>query len=390
MVPKRILFISPQPFFQWRGSPIRVKYNLQALCDLGYKVDLVTLPFGEEVEMEGLTVHRMSPIPGVTHMPIGPSFPKLLFNFKIQANVRSLLRHQDYALVHAVEESAFFNSGSAKRAGIPFIYEKHSDPASYRKGGIRNVIMDVYSRMERISMKRAAAVIATGAGLADAVRRQVPGTPCRHIFDIPSSMDAPDEREVSDRSSGLRPEGQEILATYVGSFAVYQGIDLLFEAIPLACRKAECLRFVIVGGSEEDINQRKTQLQHAGVVDKVTFLGKMPPEELSAVLCASDILLSPRISGHNTPLKVLDYFKAGRAIMATDVESNRLILDEQTARFAAPDPESYADGLAGLAQDETCRDLLATAGQKRIADTYNFDVYKQAIGDLYESVFSSS
>ena len=66
MSKKRILFISPQPFFQWRGSPIRVKYNLQALSDLGYEVDLVTLPFGEDVQIDGVTIHRMSPIPGVS------------------------------------------------------------------------------------------------------------------------------------------------------------------------------------------------------------------------------------------------------------------------------------------------------------------------------------
>ena len=35
---RKVLFISPQPFFQWRGSPIRVAFNLQALADEGYEV----------------------------------------------------------------------------------------------------------------------------------------------------------------------------------------------------------------------------------------------------------------------------------------------------------------------------------------------------------------
>ncbi len=386
----RILFISPQPFFQWRGSPIRVKYNLQALCQLGYEVDLVTLPFGEDVEIEGLKIHRVSPIPGVRQLPIGPSFPKLLFNVKVMAKVRALVQERDYALIHAVEESAFFNSGLAGKKGIPFVYEKHSDPASYRKGGLRNLIMDGYSRMERVSMKRASAVIATGAGLADAVKAQVPETPCRHIFDIPSSMEDPSEEQVAQQAKALRQQEQEVLATYVGSFAVYQGIDLLFSAIPSACKQAAALRVIIVGGSDSEIAERKAQLAQAGVEDRVTFLGKMPPEKLSAVLTASDILLSPRVSGHNTPLKVLDYFKAGRSIAATDTEANRLILDEATAKFAAPEAAAFADMLATLAQDAGEREHLARAGRQLIEDTYNFKVYRDSIGELYSQVLAPS
>ena len=39
LMPQKILFVSPQPFFQWRGSPIRVSFDVQALAELGFEVE---------------------------------------------------------------------------------------------------------------------------------------------------------------------------------------------------------------------------------------------------------------------------------------------------------------------------------------------------------------
>ena len=60
MIPEmpRVLLISPQPFFQWRGSPLRVRFNAQALAELGYDVDLLVMPVGDDLALPGVTIHR--------------------------------------------------------------------------------------------------------------------------------------------------------------------------------------------------------------------------------------------------------------------------------------------------------------------------------------------
>ncbi|MDA0578448.1 MAG: hypothetical protein O3B24_10165, partial [Verrucomicrobia bacterium] len=60
---KRVLFIAPQPFLEWRGSPLRVSFNLRALTELGYEVDLLTFPFGDAVEIPGAIIHRVPRLP---------------------------------------------------------------------------------------------------------------------------------------------------------------------------------------------------------------------------------------------------------------------------------------------------------------------------------------
>jgi len=248
--------------------------------------------------------------------------------------------------------------------------------------------MAAYRRVERFSILRADAVIGTGPALVEQARRIAPDKPVHHIFDIPSSLIEPDPEQSAAARERLGLPPGAVAALYVGSFAVYQGIDLLFDSLALALARTPFLHAVIIGGSPAEIAGRRAQMAAAGCGDRVVFPGRIPPDELPHTLAAADILLSPRVAGGNTPLKLLDYLKAGRAIVACDHPANRLILDESTARLAAPDPESFAAGIAALAADAALRRRLGTAGRALYLSTYNYARYKQLLGDAYRALLA--
>ena len=55
--------IAPEPFFEPRGTPFSEFHRIRALTELGHQVDLVTYPFGQDVEMQvsacsAVCVHR--------------------------------------------------------------------------------------------------------------------------------------------------------------------------------------------------------------------------------------------------------------------------------------------------------------------------------------------
>ena len=250
--------------------------------------------------------------------------------------------------------------------------------------------MDVYRRVERFSILRAGAVICTGPALVEQARRIAPGKPVHHIFDIPSSLVEPHPDLVRKARAGFGLPPGAVLAIYVGSFAVYQGIDLLFQSIPHALRKNPNLYFAIIGGSPEQVARRQTELMDAGGIDRVFFPGHIHPDALPHTLAAADILLSPRIAGGNTPLKLLDYLKTGRAIVACDNPANRLILDETNARLVAADPVAFADGIAALSGDAPLRESLGAAGHRLYLSTYNYARFKQLLGDVYRQLLEAS
>ena len=246
------------------------------------------------------------------------------------------------------------------------------------------------ARAERFAARRADAVIGTGPGLVKQVERMAPDTIAVHIPDIPSSLVEADPAAIAAARARIASGPDEILFGFVGSFAVYQGVDLLFGALPRALKASPHVRMVIVGGTPEEIDAQKALLAQAGVGAQVSFLGKIPPDELPAVLSACDVLMSPRRSGINTPLKLLDYMKAGRAILATDNVANRLIVGETTAHLVPTTVEGLADGIQRLAADADYRAQLASQGRRLVDERYNFRVFKAALADCYAQVLSSA
>lgn len=385
---KRILFISPQPFFQWRGSPIRVGFNVRALAESGFKVDLLTLPVGEEKKIPGVNVIRVPNIFGVDNVAIGPSAIKAAFDVLLLIKGLALMLKNKYAVVHGVEEAGAVALMLGRSLGAGVIFEKHSDPFSYKKGFFKNLILSLYEKVEKATARNAQAVICTGPGLVRQVLDAGASCPVHHIFDIPSSLSESTPDKAAKCAVKLKAHKDEVLITYVGSFAVYQGVDLMFEAIPGVVKQNTRARFVIIGGNAREIEARKQWVRSRGCEASVSFLGKVPPEVLPDYLAASDILLAPRLSGVNTPLKLLDYMKAGQAIVATDVEANRLILDPTNAVLVAPEPPGLARGILDLLENEALRGKLGRQGHRLYLEKYNYKEFKRRLAHCYRGVFN--
>jgi len=383
--PARALFVSSLPLFQWRGSPIRVGFDVRALSELGYSVDLLTLPIGDDVEIPGVKVIRIPNILRRKQVSIGPSLCKAVFDGVLFFYGLGLACRRRYAVVHGIEDTGILALCIARLTGARMVYEKHSDPGSYRKGLLRNVVMWAYAAVERFTVRRADAIIVTGPGLRRQAEAMSPRGPVHHIFDIPSSLaDADEETRRAVRAKLVSREDQ-VLLLFVGSFAPYQGVDLLFEAIPEVMAKRPGVRFVIVGGTPEEIAERRRWLAESGNAEAVVFPGKVPPDELPNYLAAVDILMSPRLAGLNTPLKILDYFKAGKAIAATDVAANRLLLDDQTAVWAIPTPSDFAAALCKLVDDPELRRVLGSNGKRLVTERYNFVEFKKRLAACYSA-----
>ena len=384
--PARVLFIASQPFFQWRGSPIRLGFDVAALAQNGYEVDFLTLPIGERREIPGVRIVRAPNVFFAKDIAIGPSPLKFAFDGVMLLQALGMICRRRYAVVHGVEDCGIVALLLARLRGARAVFEKHSDSKSYKRG----FVMRAYAAVERFVMRHADAVIGTGPGLVAQVEALGCGTPAWHISDIPSSLVEPDAEGVAKARREMARGEDEILALYVGSFAVYQGIELLFNAMPPALARDARLRFIVVGGTDAEIAQWRAWLAERGCDARVSFIGKRSPDALPCYLAAADILLSPRIAGVNTPLKLLDYLKVSRAIAATDHPANRLILDESTALLAPPEPDAFAAAVATLAGDSALRARLAANCRRLVDERYNFNVFREGLRACYAAVLEGS
>jgi len=133
--------------------------------------------------------------------------------------------------------------------------------------------------------------------------------------------------------------GGERVVLYTGNFEPYQGISLLLRA---AQKVGAGAVFVLVGGTGRSLDEMKALAGELGITDKVFFVDKVPPSEVPLFLKLADVLVSPRISGTNTPLKVYSCLKSGKPLVATRLWTHTQLLSESRAVLADPNAEDFA------------------------------------------------
>ena len=77
----------------------------------------------------------------------------------------------------------------------------------------------------------------------------------------------------------------------------------------------------------------------------MVFAGQRPAEEIPRFLDAADVLVSPRSTGTNTPLKIYQYLRSGRPIVATRLLTHTQVLDDDVALLTPATPEGFAEGI---------------------------------------------
>ena len=155
---------------------------------------------------------------------------------------------------------------------------------------------------------------------------------------------------------------------YTGSFEPYQGLPLLLEAMTLIQDSFPKALLVMVGGRPEQVAEVTQQAERLSLGDVVICTGLRLPDEVPSYLAAADVLVSPRRVGINTPLKIYDYLRAGRPIVATRTASHLQVLDDQCAALADSTPQAFAAALVAVLRDPALADRLSRAATKRSHD----------------------
>ena len=370
--------IAPEPFFEPRGTPFSEYHRIRALLELGHTVDLVTYPFGRDVSMAGLRVFRCLRPPFVREVRIGPSLAKIPLDLALTLTALRRAVSERYDVVHSHEEGSVVGVLLAAVLRVPHLYDMHSSlPQQLTNFAFSRsrLLHGAFTWMERFVIRRSTAVIVICQHLEDTVRAIDPSVPTVLIENAPGSGDAP----VSGSGAQVRRElgiaEDAPLVLYTGTFEAYQGLDLLFAAARHVVRRRPDVRFVLAGGRPDQIASARAETARAGVAEAVVFAGQRPAEEIPVFLDAADLLVSPRSTGTNTPLKIYQYLRSGRAIVATRLLTHTQVLDDTIAILTPPTPAGFAEGiLSGIEDPGRARGVGERA--RHLAETkYSYDAY---------------
>jgi len=366
---------------------LAVRAVLEFLSARGHQVDVLTLHEGEDVEIPNCRIHRIPRIPGVHNVRAGFSFKKVLCDLLMVVKCLAMVRRARYDLIHAVEESAFIAAAASALSGVPYIYDMDSSLAeqlaeAYPKLG---TVLPILRFCESVAVRRSIGVLTVCAALEDVALGHAPDKPVGRVED--STL-------LSRTSGGFAGDGllpEELgpsgpVAMYVGNLERYQGIDLMLQGFRITLRRLPSASLVIVGGREDDILRYRAMAAALGIESRVHFMGPRPVRELSGLLRQADVLVSPRLKGLNTPMKIYSYLDSGTAVLATRLPTHTQVLDDQTAYLVDPDPTALGTGLARLLSDGPMRERLGVRAKAYVQEEFTPEAARRKLASFYDAM----
>lgn len=396
----RLLVLAPQPFYQERGTPIAVRLALEVIAErvqertqIDHHIDLLTYHEGEQLSIPGVLMHRISPPIFLSRWlsGVGPgiSFKKLICDLLFFFKAISLViqnREQRYDLVHAVEEGVFVALFIKLIWGIPYIYDMDSSMAMQvtEKWWWLRPLAWILKWFERVAIKNSMAVAPVCDALGAIAQKH--GADAMVILrDVSLIQDTNSNSAISLRNE-VGATREDVILLYVGNLEPYQGIELFLRSFHLIYNEHANTRVVIIGGNQQHIAQYESLSKTLGISQRVSFLGPRPIDSLGHYIADSDILVSPRIKGNNTPMKIYSYLHAGRALLATDLPTHTQVLTSEVSKLAAANPVDFSKAMLSLINDLENREQLAKNAKRLAEERYTFHNFRSSLNELYDLI----
>jgi len=194
-----------------------------------------------------------------------------------------------------------------------------------------------------------------------------------------------EQQEVDRLRPQIAPDNETVIL-YTGTMEAYQGIDLLLESAKHVVKQYEHVRYVLVGGNPQQIQQMKELAALLGIEKITYFPGQRPVEEMPVFMQFADILVSPRKSGKNTPLKIYSYLKSGKPIIATRILTHTQVLNDDVAMLTENNSEAFAEGTLKLIKNNKLREQLAANALRLSEGKYSYEAYLEKTAQVYQYV----
>jgi len=382
--------LAPEPFFEPRGTPFSEYHRIKALGELGHQVDLVTYPIGGDVELPNLRIFRSLRLPFVRKVRIGPSITKIVLDALMLLTIARRIVAQRYDVIHSHEEMGLVGVFLSKWLRIPHLYDMHSSlpqQLSNFKYSKSSALRLVFTWAEDQMVHKSDVVITICQELQDTVAEMGVADRALLIENVMGGdVDEPPTRSPEEVRSAWGIGDAAPLALYTGTFEAYQGVEMLIDAVALLVKRRPDARVLVVGGEPAQVEQAKARAASSGAAAAMIFTGQQPAKEIPGFVQAADVLVSPRIRGTNTPLKIYSYLRSGKPIVATNLLTHTQVLTPEIALLVDPTPEPFAAAILELLENPQRRAQLSSAARAVAQQKYSRESYLKRTALAYERV----
>jgi glycosyltransferase involved in cell wall biosynthesis len=370
--PRRVLILVenlPSPFDR------RVWQEAMALRDAGYTVSVIC-PTGQGCEkkfeaIDDIHIWRYDlPVEGAGPKGYAIEYATALFWTFVLA--WKVLFKRGFDVIHACNppDLFFLIGGFFKLLGKRFVFDHHdASPELYEaKFGRRDFFYRLMHALERLTFRVADVSIATNESYRRiAIGRG--GMPRERVFVVRSGPSlerlkivAPDEKLKN---------GRKYLVGYVGVMGRQEGIDYLLKAVRHIVHKLKRsdVQFGLVGGGTS-LGVLRNMAIDLGVAEHVTFTGRVPDEQLLAMLNTAEVCVNPDLATEmndiSTMNKIMEYMALGKPIVQFDLTEGRFSAREASLYAMKNDAVDFAVKILELLDNPEKRKAMGSYGRRRV------------------------
>lgn len=391
---KKVLIIVenlPSPFDR------RVWQEATTLKQHGYGVSIIC-PTGKGYEkkyeeIEGIHIYRHNlPLEADGALGYLLEYSTALF-WEFVLAWKVLFRH-GFDAIHACNppDNIFLVGGFFKLLGKKFLFDHHDiNPELYEaKFGRRDFFYRVMLAWERWTFRLADVSIATNESYKKiAIERG--GMDPDKVYIVRSGPRL-DRLKVLPPVEALK-QGRAYLVGYVGVMGKQEGIDYLLQALKYIVydRQRTDVHFGLVGGGTS-LEESKALAASLGVAEYVTFTGRVPDDEMLAILNTADICVNPDVANEmndkSTMNKIMEYMALGKPIVQFDSTEGRFSAQEASLYARRNDVEDLAGKILFLLDHPEVRARMGSYGKQRIETVLEWRHEEPKLLAAYQALFA--
>jgi glycosyltransferase involved in cell wall biosynthesis len=326
----------------------------------------------------------------IQHVRIGPSRAKILLDVLVFFKAIRLLLGKRYDVIHSHEEASFFCMFLAWIFRTRHLYDMHS-VLSRQLGnfnfGNQPVFMKLFSILETMVLKSCNAVITVGPDLERYVKTL--GSDIRVVmienialqaYQTPVLPDAVEELKARLNLDGRVP------IVYTGTYERYQGLEMALECAHIVAKQHPDVIFIFVGAKNQQRKQWTAMARKMGLQEHVLFVDVVSPAEAMVYLAYGAVLISPRLDGTTTPLKVYSYLHAHKPIVATCITAHTQVLTDETAILVEPNSDAFAEGILRVLHNPELAERIAANAHEAAKQKFSHQDYISKVDQIYQSL----
>jgi phosphatidyl-myo-inositol alpha-mannosyltransferase len=167
-----------------------------------------------------------------------------------------------------------------------------------------------------------------------------------------------------------------------------KGFGVLVEALGGLAPGRPGLRLLVAGpGEAADLYAAAPPELH----DRITFLGLVSEVEKARMLRSVDLYVAPNLGGESFGMILTEAMAAGTALVASDLDAFRRVLDNGRAGqlFPTGDAGALRRAMSDLLDDPERRSALAACGRE-VVMAYDWPVIAQRVLEVYEAAIEAT